>query len=956
MGTFCVEPSFARNEVRDVSIADVIAAHTHYLPHYGWEEVHDPASADLRVGHVGATIAPLDIFHFHGMYPTAEHEGTSMSYYAANTGLVRNLRRAGHVVAPSEWTADLLRRDMHLSPSVVGHGIDLDYWGRVEPMGIDCAPYALWNKTRSSIVCDPMPFITLAKRNPDFHFVTTFASGHPSNVRVTGKCPAAEAHSWIKGAAVYVATTRETFGISLLEAMVSGVPIIGYDWGAAPSIVGNAGIFVQPGDEDALDEAFHEALDRQNELGQKGQQRVKKYEWPLLVERLAAVYDSVLGELTASRPRVTVVIPCFNYAQYVESAIWSVIDQTFADWELFVVDDGSTDNSREVIEAAIANEPRAHYVHQDNAGVANARNNGIAHGSGEFVVCLDADDEMGNGYLETCVRALKADRSLGIAYTALSLMLSDGQVRHGAHSFPQQYDARRGVAGNQIPTCCLFHRSAWERTGGYRQRHAPHGAGQEDGDLWLRILSLGFGAQMVTEEPLFYYRLHSRSATRTHPEDWRENTYNAWHPFVKDGQHPLASQLGVPPHGSWPVRNYDCPSIGVVIPVGPYHVEALRDALDSVEAQTFRYWECVVVNDTGQPLNLAAWPWARVIDIEGEQGPGYARNVGTAALKAPLVTYLDADNWFRPDALWEFLHAYTGLWIYPDKYVLRDGSLEYSHSRDWDLDDLWRRETAGITCLYPVEFWREVGGFDEEVLREDWDFHLRLAAAGYCGEHLSKALFVDHPVAGQRRDSWRDPQHHRDEVAYLQEKYPLEELEMACRGCGKKSQRVKVRQQPEPSPPTNWTTKEEAGFMRMEFTGKNENDLVFRGKRTGRRYIFGNNPYRRFGFVHPDDVEGFKRMGFFKEVPPVVQQPVAVEPVVEPKIEPVEPVKLAAEPVEPDQGNGSIDVGTLRVEDIFELDLSHEQWVDVLEQEQERDRPRISVVKYAGRRIRATGG
>ena len=97
----------------------------------------------------------------------------------------------------------------------------------------------------------------------------------------------------------------------------------------------------------------------------------------------------IAGAAARDQP-VSVVIPAYNYARYLPEAIRSVLAQTHSDLECIVVDDGSTDNTREVVSAI--EDPRVRYVHQANAGLSSARNTGIREAEHPFVGFLDADD------------------------------------------------------------------------------------------------------------------------------------------------------------------------------------------------------------------------------------------------------------------------------------------------------------------------------------------------------------------------------------------------------------------------------------------------------------------------------------------------------------------------------------------------------------------------------------
>ena len=205
------------------------------------------------------------------------------------------------------------------------------------------------------------------------------------------------------------------------------------------------------------------------------------------------------------------------------------------------------------------------------------------------------------------------------------------------------------------------------------------GAGAEDGEFWLRAGAYGFKAAKVTDKPLFNY---SYGSGLTASSEYSEIDYYAWHPWASDGQHPFMSYANSV-RQSHPVRQYDEPLIIVIIPVGPGHENNVINALDSLEAQTFRNWEVVVVNDTGSVLNLLAYPYTKIIDIGQGNGAGESRNEGVHAAKAPLLFFLDADDTLHPQALEKFLNLYsqTSKIIYSDFVSKGVISPEYAADR-----------------------------------------------------------------------------------------------------------------------------------------------------------------------------------------------------------------------------------------------------------------------------------
>ncbi|MDP2660018.1 MAG: glycosyltransferase family A protein, partial [Dehalococcoidia bacterium] len=207
----------------------------------------------------------------------------------------------------------------------------------------------------------------------------------------------------------------------------------------------------------------------------------------------------------------------------------------------------------------------------------------------------------------------------------------------------------------------------------------------------------------------------------------------------------------------WPVQLYDPPRVSVIIPVGPGHEGHLRTALDSVQAQTEPGWECIVVNDTGGPLDLEGWPWARVIDTpHGGAGPATARNLGVTQARAPLCAFLDADDYYLPTYLERTMavQAETGGYVYTDWFQIeRDGTFVHKEAGEYEPEHLLEKGlTFTITALLPTKICRETP-FDQDAGGwEDWDFFFHLATKGICGVRVPEALFAYRYWSGQRRE------------------------------------------------------------------------------------------------------------------------------------------------------------------------------------------------------------
>jgi len=133
-------------------------------------------------------------------------------------------------------------------------------------------------------------------------------------------------------------------------------------------------------------------------------------------------------------PKVSVIIPTYNRSKLVKEAVESVLAQTFKDFEVIVVDDGSTDDTRSIIEAI--KDSRLRYFYKENGGVSAARNLGLQRAKGDFICFLDSDDLWPNNFLEVMLQKLQRNPDYGAAYCLRTLLYPDGRK---AESYYRQY-------------------------------------------------------------------------------------------------------------------------------------------------------------------------------------------------------------------------------------------------------------------------------------------------------------------------------------------------------------------------------------------------------------------------------------------------------------------------------------------------------------------------------------
>lgn len=205
--------------------------------------------------------------------------------------------------------------------------------------------------------------------------------------------------------------------------------------------------------------------------------------------------------------RISVVIPCFNGARYIGEAIRSVRRQTHPAHEIIVVDDGSVDDSSEVIRPFSF----VTYIGQENGGVATARNRGLQACTGDYVVFLDQDDRLLETAFETGVRTMRAHPDSAFVYGRNRRIDADGRVlstRIVSRGMVAGY--REQLSGNSLvpPSAALFRKEAVVSMGGFDATMAP----ADDYDLYLRMsrrFPIYFHDEVVTE-----WRAHDQNQSR----------------------------------------------------------------------------------------------------------------------------------------------------------------------------------------------------------------------------------------------------------------------------------------------------------------------------------------------------------------------------------------------------------------------------------------------------------
>jgi glycosyltransferase involved in cell wall biosynthesis len=207
--------------------------------------------------------------------------------------------------------------------------------------------------------------------------------------------------------------------------------------------------------------------------------------------------------------RVSIVIPCYRQAQFLPEAVASVVAQTFTDWEIIIVDDGSPDDTAAVAQRLIAAHPdrRIRLIRQENRGLAEARNAGIRVARAPYILPLDADDMLEPEMLAQTVAALDAHPEVGFVYTDVRRFGAENNILR-----TRPYSLNRLRFQNLMMPATLFRREAWGQVGGFRMVKPVQGC--EDWDFWISLAEAGWEGLHIAQ-PLLRYRRTAGSMVST---------------------------------------------------------------------------------------------------------------------------------------------------------------------------------------------------------------------------------------------------------------------------------------------------------------------------------------------------------------------------------------------------------------------------------------------------------
>lgn len=210
-------------------------------------------------------------------------------------------------------------------------------------------------------------------------------------------------------------------------------------------------------------------------------------------------------------PKISVIVPCYNQAQYMDEALQSVLEQTFQDWECIIVNDGSPDDTEEVAKRWLEKDARFKYLKKENGGLSSARNAGIEMAQGEWIQFLDCDDYMDSEKLQ---KSITDSETFDVILTNF-YMVSDGNVAPPFCDITKYEVNTDNIISRwdldfNIPIHCgLFNKSRISDIKFNEQLKA-----KEDWWFWIQLTSLPRFSYKLIDEKLVYYRYNANSLSK----------------------------------------------------------------------------------------------------------------------------------------------------------------------------------------------------------------------------------------------------------------------------------------------------------------------------------------------------------------------------------------------------------------------------------------------------------
>lgn len=331
---------------------------------------------------------------------------------------------------------------------------------------------------------------------------------------------------------------EEPFGLVALETMAKGIPLIVTNSGALPEVVGDGALIVDKNHnfvKNLSDTILKTFFDKKitNKLSECAYKRAHADHRFDINSYFSCFAEIIKPSELKETDKISVIIPVYNVFPYIERCLNSVVEQTYSNLEIILINDGSTDGSGEICDKYAGTDKRIHVIHQDNQGLSAARNAGIDNATGDYIFFCDSDDYLAKDALEKLIKKLKTDNDDITACGIMSI------CDKGGTSFveevltdltPGRWSGTQSVI--QMMRSNNIYTVAWNKL--YKRElfkdiRFPIGVKNEDEATTYKLL---YKAKIVSYIPDALYKYFQREASIMHED--LENRYGFFIDAIRD--------------------------------------------------------------------------------------------------------------------------------------------------------------------------------------------------------------------------------------------------------------------------------------------------------------------------------------------------------------------------------------------------------------------------------------
>ena len=216
------------------------------------------------------------------------------------------------------------------------------------------------------------------------------------------------------------------------------------------------------------------------------------------------------------KPKISIIIPCFNQAHFLADAVTSALDSNYSNIEIIIINDGSTDDTKNKAAELCTKHQNIALINQENMGVSYARNVGIEIATGEYILPLDGDDLISPDYVPMALQVLEENPKVKVVYC--------NAVKFNKNrEWPwrlKQFSLKSLAKDNMIFVSAIFRKCDWKKVGGYSEDLIK---GHEDWEFWIKLLKQG-GEVVKLPFVGFYYRITGESRRKNFSKVSKKNT------------------------------------------------------------------------------------------------------------------------------------------------------------------------------------------------------------------------------------------------------------------------------------------------------------------------------------------------------------------------------------------------------------------------------------------------